>query len=87
MELTIYITVKNFPIILSNLGASFSYSQLYLLEVHSVFTNKLCTVCTICGVTWLSAPQASNHRGHPILKLLNKNTSHLVTILVFGSVI
>jgi len=44
-------------------------------------------VCTISGRTWLLAPRASNHGGYPKVKLLIKNTTHLVTFLLFGSII
>jgi hypothetical protein len=44
-------------------------------------------VCTISGRTWILAPRASNHSDYPRQKLLIKNATHLVTFLLFGSII
>jgi len=73
MELTIFITVTVSQSDYQVQVQHFYNSQFYLLEVHSVFTNKSCMVCRISDITWLLAPQASNHSGHPKHKLLIKN--------------
>lgn len=89
MEMTIFITVTVSQSDYQVQVQHFYNGQFYLLEVRSVFTNKSCMVCRISDITWLLAPRASNHSGHPKQKLLIKNTTHLVTFffLLFVSII
>lgn len=89
MELTIFVTVTVSQSDYEVKVHRFFNSQFYLLEVHSIFTNKSCMVCRISGTTWLLPPRARNHSGHPKQKSLIKNTIHLVTFifLLFGSII